>query len=73
MVSGTIVDDLAPGTRVRIPFGLDTVEAEVDHVYGPPERRHVLVWLTPELSEVVVEPETMSVSLERVIGVAPTT
>lgn len=67
------MDDLAPGTRVRIPFGLDTIEAEVDHVYGPPERRHVLVWLTPELSEIVVEPETMSVPLERVTRVTPAT
>lgn len=67
------MDDLVPGTRVRIPFGLDTIEAEVDHVYGPPERRHVLVWLTPELSEIVVEPETMSVPLERVTRATPAT
>lgn len=67
------MDDLAPGTRVRLPFGLDTIEAEVDHVYGPPGRRHVLVWLTPELSEIVVEPETMSVPLERVTRATPAT
>jgi hypothetical protein len=50
MVRGNTMDDLAPGTRVWVPYAFTDVEAEVDHVYGPPARPHVLVWLTPELS-----------------------
>jgi hypothetical protein len=72
VVRGILVDDLAPGTRIRVPFGLDEVEGEVDHVYGPPARRHVLVWLTPEVSgEVVAEPITISVPVEAVSEVSP--
>jgi hypothetical protein len=66
------MDDLAPGTRVWVPYAFADVEAEVDHVYGPPARPHVLVWLTPELSgEVVFEPATFSVPLEVVKPASP--
>lgn len=68
-MKGIVVDEPVPGSRVRIPLGVDQVEAEVAEVYGPPARRHVLVWLTPELSDAVVaEPTTVSIPLERVIA-----
>lgn len=62
-----------PGDLVTIPFGLDgEVRGRVEHVYGPPARRHVLLWLTPELSDgVVAEPETISVPLASLIEAAP--
>lgn len=59
------MDEPKPGDIVTIPFGLgDDVRGRVDHVYGPPALRHVLVWLTPELSDgVVAEDATVSVPL----------
>lgn len=67
----TMRDEPAPGTRVRIPWGLGPeIEAEVDHVYGPTGRRHVLLWLDPEFSgEIVDERVTISMPL-RAVSVA---
>lgn len=63
-----------PGTRVRVPWGLDSsVVAEVDHVYGPPARRHVLLWLDPAFSgEIVSERATISMPLDTVEVITPT-
>lgn len=57
-----------PGTRVLVPWGLgEPVEAEVDHVYGPPNRRHVLLWLDPDFSgEMVIERVTISMPLDAI-------
>jgi hypothetical protein len=57
-----------PGTRVLVPWGLDAeIQAEVDYVYGPPDRRHVLLWLDPEYSgETVTERVTISMPLDAV-------
>lgn len=58
----------SPHDRVLIPFGLGGhVEAEVEYVYGPPTLRHVLVILSPDISNgVVAEPTTMSVPIASV-------
>lgn len=64
-----MIDEPTPGTRVLIPWGLGPdIEAEVDHVYGPPLRRHVVLWLDPEFSgETFDERVTISMPLESVI------
>lgn len=66
-------DELRPGTRVWIPWGLGPhVEAEVDHLYGPPGRPHVLLWLDPEFSgDIVDERVTISMPLDAVLTTAP--
>jgi len=58
-----------PGTRVLIPWGLDsTVEAEVDHTYGPPGHRSVLLWLEPDFSgDIVSERVTISMPLRLLV------
>lgn len=33
------------GDTVLVSWGRETVEAEVDEVYGPPERRWLRVWM----------------------------
>jgi hypothetical protein len=44
--------DLRYGDEVLIPWGPATeVRGTVQEIYGPPARRHVLVLLTPELTE----------------------
>lgn len=40
-------------------------------LYGPPRHRHVVIMLTPEVSEVVDEPTTVSLPLEGVRRVSP--
>lgn len=69
----TMSHELSPGTRVWIPWGLGPqVAAEVDHVYGPPARRHVLLWLDPEFSgDIVDERVTISMPLDAVSRAAP--
>lgn len=59
------------GEIVEIPWGpTDTVRATVHEVYGQPERRHVVVLLTPEVSGYIVDkPTTRSLSIEKVLRV----
>ena len=58
------------GELVEIPWGNRyTVRARVNEVYGH-SIRHVVVILTPELSDVVSEPTTLSVPLSKVKRVA---
>lgn len=73
MVSA-MTDQPRPGARVWIPWGLGPhVEAEVDHVYGPPGRPHVLLWLDPGFSgDIVDERVTISMPLDAVRRTAPT-
>lgn len=61
------------GDEVLIPWGPATdVRGTVHEVYGPPARPHVLVMLTPELSDSVVdEPVTVSLPIDSVKKVAP--
>lgn len=51
-----------PGTKVCVALGLDAdVVAEVVEAYGPQDRRHVLVRLSPEHSgDLVAEPVLVS-------------
>jgi hypothetical protein len=60
--------EVARGDRVLIEWGLDGyVEGDVEEVYGPPARQHVLVRLTPEVSgDVVDEPVSISVPVDAV-------
>ena len=54
------------GEVVEIPWGnRNTVRATVNEVYGHAVR-YVVVILTPELSDVVSEPETLAVPLSKV-------
>ena len=54
------------GEIVEIPWGNRyTVRATVNEVYGH-RTRHVVVILTPELSDVVSEPTTLAVPLSQV-------
>lgn len=61
-----MIEEPASGTRVMIPWGLGPdVQAEVDHVYGPPLRRHALLWLDPAFTgDIVEERVTISMPLE---------
>ena len=60
------------GEIVEIPWGnRHTVRATVNEVYGY-ARRYVVVMLTPELSDVVSEPETLAVPLSKVKRVTAT-
>ena len=60
------------GEVVEIPWGNRyTVRATVNEVYGH-SVRHVVVVLTPELSDVVAEPTTLSIPLNKVKRVTPT-
>lgn len=43
----------------------------VHEVYGPAGHRHVVIMLTPQISEVVDEPTTVALPLEDVKRVAP--
>ena len=64
-----MINEPPTGKHVRIPWGLGySVEAEVDRVYGPPERRHVLMWLDPAFSgDIVDERVTISMPLDAVM------
>ena len=54
------------GEIVEIPWGNRyTVRATVNEVYGH-RTRHVVVILTPELSDVVSEPTTLAIPLSKV-------
>lgn len=65
--------EVIPGDRIKIPWGVDEVEGTVDEVYGPVHLRRVVVRLTPELSDYVVdEPTTVVFPLEAIRKVAPT-
>jgi hypothetical protein len=60
------------GEIVEIPWGnRHTVRAKVNEVYGH-SIRHVVVVLTPELSDVVAEPTTLSVPVSQVKRVTAT-
>jgi hypothetical protein len=60
------------GEIVEIPWGnRHTVRAKVNEVYGH-SIRHVVVVLTPELSDVVAEPTTLSVPVSQVKRVTET-
>jgi hypothetical protein len=60
------------GEIVEIPWGnRHTVRAKVNEVYGH-SIRHVVVLLTPELSDVVAEPTTLSVPVSQVKRVTAT-
>ena len=60
------------GEVVEIPWGNRyTVRAKVNEVYGH-SVRHVVVILTPELSGVVSEPETLSIPMSKVKRVTET-
>ena len=61
------------GEQVEIPWGSrSTVRAAVHEVYGH-SRRHVVVILTPEMSDYVVsEPTTFSVPIEEVKRITAT-
>lgn len=65
------MSELRPNDQVLVDFGLEgQVRTEVEQVYGPPGRRHVLVRLSPEVSgDVVDEPVTISVPLAAVNAV----
>ena len=56
------------GEIVEIPWGpRDAVRATVHEVYGQPDRRRVVVLLTPEVSGyVVAEPTTLSLPISKV-------
>ena len=56
------------GEIVEIPWGpRHTVRATVHEVYGQPDRRHVVVLLTPEVSGYIVDkPTTLSLSIAKV-------
>ena len=60
------------GDEVLIPWGFGEVRGTVKEVYGPATRRHVVVLLTPDLSgEIVDEPSTVSLPVDKVKKVAP--
>ena len=59
------------GEEVTFSLGLEEVHGTVHEVYGPPGHRHVVIMLTPEISEVVDEPATVSLPLADVKRVAP--
>ena len=60
------------GEIVEIPWGNRyTVRATVNEVYGH-AIRHVVVILTPELSDVVSEPTTLSIPVSQVKRVTET-
>ena len=60
------------GEVVEIPWGNRyTVRAKVNEVYGH-SVRHVVVILTPELSDVVSEPTTLSIPISKVKRVTET-
>jgi hypothetical protein len=65
---------LAFGDEVLIPWGFaDDVRGIVQEVYGPRARRHVIVLLTPQLSDSVVdEPSTVSMPIDLVKKVVAT-
>lgn len=56
------------GEIVEIPWGpRGAVCATVHEVYGQPDRRHVVVLLTPEVSGyIVAEPTTLSLHISKV-------
>lgn len=57
---------------VAIPWGVGEVLGHVQEIYGRPERRYVVVRLSPELSNYVVDEETTVVfPLEEVRRVEP--
>ena len=60
------VDEPAYGEEVTIPWGrLSRVRGTVQEVYGRPERRYVVVLLTPEEANYVVhEPTTVTWPLD---------
>ncbi|MDE0220030.1 MAG: hypothetical protein OXJ90_12230 [Spirochaetaceae bacterium] len=60
------------GEIVEIPWGpRHTVRATVHEVYGQPDRRHVVVLLTREVSGYIVDkPTTLSLSINKVTRVA---
>ena len=60
------------GEVVEIPWGNRyTVRAKVNEVYGH-SVRHVVVILTPELSDIVSEPTTLSIPISKVKRVTET-
>ena len=60
------------GEIVEIPWGnRHTVRATVNEVYGH-TTRYVVVMLTPELSDVVSDPETLAIPLRKVKRVTKT-
>lgn len=63
-----MMNEPQPGSRVLVEWGIDgRVAAEVDEVYGPRLRRHVLVRLSPEVSgSIVAETVTFAVPLTAV-------
>lgn len=51
---------------------MSEVRGKVVEVYGAPTRRHVVVELSPELSDyIVAEPTTVSLPIDEVKRVAP--
>lgn len=62
-----------PSTRVWAAWGPDRrIQAEVDHVYGPPDNRHALLWLDPTFSgELISERATISMPLSALEPVIP--
>ncbi len=68
------VDELRFGEEIIIPWGIDEVRGTVREVYGIPPKIYVVVDLTPALSGYVVdEPTTVTMPLDSVKRVAPTT
>lgn len=66
-------NDLAWGDHVTIPWGFDReVVGIVQEIYGPTQRRHVIVLLSPEVSgDVVGETATVSMPIDVVTKVSP--
>lgn len=55
------------GEEVAITWGVSEVRGRVVEVYGAPTRRHVVVELSPELSDfIVAEPTTVSLPVDEV-------
>lgn len=64
---------LERGDEVVIPWGVEEVHGTVDSVYGPSARRRVVVRLTPELSDLVVDTSTTVVLPLDAVTKVPTT
>ena len=61
---------LGPGTEVVIPWGLTEVRGTVAEIYGPENRRKVVVVLTPELTGSIVDEATTVVVPIDSVGLA---
>lgn len=57
---------LVYGDEVVIPWGVGEIRGTIREVYGSPPRRHVVILLSPETSDIVDEPTTIAMPLDAV-------